>query len=93
MKNYDDYIVFILGIDDTLISRTLQDQMSIESDLYWAYETAVRIAIKFQKYDQRNINTQSQLDSYYEFLIDYEEELLSFILENKDFEIKPEEDN
>lgn len=89
--NYDDYILFILGVDYNTISRAIRDKLDECSDLYEMYNVCLQIAREFEKYDQQNVNIMSKIDSFYDFIVDYKDELLKFI--NGDlqkFEIKGE---
>lgn len=87
MLPYDDYIVFLLGSDRFEICNTIRD-MADEFGIDTMYTRCIYLAIKFQKYDQRNVNTQSQYDSFCEFLVAYEKEIIDYLENDVRFDIK-----
>lgn len=89
----DDYIVFVLGVDESKISKLIRDKLSETCDLYEMYNTCRHIALRFEQYDQRHVNTMSKIDSFYYFLVEYEKEIIDYIEGDiQDFEVKDEEE-
>lgn len=88
---YDEYIIFVLGVDYTTISRAIRDKLDECSDLYEMYNVCKTIAEQFEIYDQNNVNIMSQIDSFYKFIVDYEKELLDYINgDTQNFKVKKE---
>ena len=88
---YNEYILFILGVNSDNISRQIRDKLSENDDLYEMYMKCRYLAKQFDIYDQRNVNTRSQLDSYYDFTFEYETEIIEYIKYDIEFEIRREE--
>lgn len=88
---YDEYIIFVLGVDYNTISCAIRDKLDECSDLFEMYRVCKTIATQFEIYDQNNVNTMSQIDSFYEFIVDYEKELLDYINgDTQNFKVKKE---
>ncbi len=81
-KNYDNYIVYILGADDFNICKELRD-LGASFGMDVAYNKAVAIAQKFELYDKQlpHISQYLNLTTFIEY---YNEQLLDFI-NDKDF--------
>ena len=88
---YDEYILFILGVNSDNISTLIRDKLSENDDLYEMYVKCRYLAKQFEKYDQRNVNTRSKLDSYYDFTVEYETKIIDYVAYDIEFEIRSEE--
>lgn len=88
---YAEYIVFVLAVNDDNISKQIRNKLRENDDLYEMYMKCRYLAKQFDIYDQRNVNTRSQLDSYYDFIFEYETEIIEYIKYDKEFEIRSEE--
>ena len=90
-KNYDEYIVFLLGADNFDVChklRKLAEQIGMDE----TYEYAVYIAQKFNEYDdyvtkELNFNW-SQYDCFEEFLSKHETKINNYIDNSIEFEIE-----
>ena len=88
----DEYIIFVLGVDESEISKIIRDKLSETCDLYEMYNTCRHIALRFEEYDQQHVNTMSKIESFYYFLDDYEKEIIDYIEGDiQDFEIRSED--
>jgi hypothetical protein len=80
MRNYDDYIVFLLGADDFKISKLIRKKAEELGDMFGAYELSITIAQKFEEYSEKyfmyDISTYEVFANYLE---DYEKEIVDFI--------------
>lgn len=90
-KDYDEYIVFLLGADNFDVChklRKLAEQIGMDG----TYEYAVYIAQKFNEcynYITKKLKFNwSQYDCFEEFLFNYEEEILYYIDNSIEFKIK-----
>ena len=61
----DEYIIFVLGVDESNISKIIRDKLSETCDLYEMYNTCRHIALRFEEYDQQHVNTMSKIESFY----------------------------
>lgn len=87
----DEYIVFVLGVDTTKISQYIRQKLDETCDLYEMYESCKFINKKFEEYDKQYYNIYSQIESFYNFLEDYEDEIIAYLDgEIIDFYIKKE---
>ena len=75
----DDYIMFVLGVDNSKISKLIRDKLDETSDLYEMYNTCSQIASQFELYDKQYYNIYSRIDSFYKFLDEYEKEIIDYI--------------
>lgn len=82
-KNYSDYIVYILGADNFDISIKLRNYGAVFG-MDTAYNKAVAIAQKFELYDKQ-LPYISQYLNLTAFIEHYNEQLLDFIINDKDF--------
>lgn len=76
-RNYDDYILFLLGADDFYISheiRALCQKIGMDG----AYECCQYIAQQFEKFDKHHTQI-SQYDSFTQFLELYHDNILDYI--------------
>lgn len=78
MKGYSDYIVFVLGCDSSRVSNLIREKLKENSDLYETWVHCRYIASRFQEYDKTMINV-SQIESFYKFLEDYEDQIVSYL--------------
>jgi len=82
------YIAFLLGIDNFFIShkiRDLNEEFAIPIELF---EDCMFIAKKFLEYDKRNYNTMGEYESLEYFLQDYENEIVEYLENRTNFEIR-----
>lgn len=91
-KDYDDYIVFLLGTDEFDVCNKIKKWAKNNYDMYGAYEMCVEIAKKFEKYD-RQYPDCSQYDNFECFLDEYNKELIDFIENDINFEVREDEKN
>jgi hypothetical protein len=87
----DDYIMFVLGVDTSKISKIIREKLNETSDLWEMYNTCSQIAYQFEIYDKQYYNIYSRIDSFYKFLEEYEKEIIDYINGDAEiFEIKKE---
>lgn len=89
MKDYDDYIVFLLGSDDFAISKRLRDERDFLG-MDGFYDLCIEIAKKFQEFDNELMLKYSTIDLYsslQKFLQDYDKQLFDYIEKGIDFDI------
>lgn len=82
------YIAFLLGIDNFYIShkiRDLNEEFAVPIELF---EDCTYIAKKFLEYDKKYFNTMSEYDSLAYFLKEYENEIVEYLENRTNFEIK-----
>ena len=83
----NNYIVFLLGADNfgeiTKELRFFGKEFGMDTE----YEKCKYIANKFYIYDKNNKNI-SEYDSLCKFIIKYEQQILDYIIKEKDFEIE-----
>lgn len=85
-KDFDNYIVFLLGTDNFEISKEIR-HLAEEFGMDGIYEDCVYIAQQFEKYDKNNYNTTSQYESLEKFLATYDTEIKEFLHNRTKFEI------
>ena len=85
MKNYDNYICFVLGADSFKICDTIRTA-SASYGMDTIYEKCKYISAKFVEYDKKENKNISTYDSLAEFLVEYEKQIEDFIFD--DIEIK-----
>ena len=91
MKNYDDYIVFVLGTDNFNFSQKLRNMYDLGMDEL--YGVCVYIAQKFEEYDNYTIDMGhniSQYENLCRFLHDYEKQIDDYLIDYTEFEIVKE---
>lgn len=87
IKKYDDYVVFLLGMEDFDISkhiREIANEWSSDS----VYDDCIYIAKKFEIYDKDKYDTISQYDSLRHFLDEYNKEIMDYLDMRIGFELK-----
>lgn len=88
MVGYDDYILFVLGVNNNALSCLIRSHLRSTDDMYGMYQKCQRIAEEFSIYDGNRPNI-SQLDNYYAFVAEYEQELYDYVCDDADdFRIK-----
>ena len=95
MRNYDDYIVFLLGADNFKISKSIRKKAEELGDMFGVYELCVTLAQKFEEYSEKYFMYDiSTYDVFANYLEDYEKEIVDFIESDgvNYFEIRSEED-
>ena len=80
MRNYNDYIVFLLGADDFKISKLRRKKADALGDMFGVYELCVTLAQKFEEYSEKYFTYDiSTYDVFANYLEDYEKEIIDFI--------------
>ena len=90
MKNYDDYIVFLLGADSFKVCDTFRT-LSASYGMDTMFEYCQHISAKFIEYDKKENLNISTYDSFARFLAQYEQQIDNYLFNNIDFDIKSEE--
>lgn len=85
-----EYIIFILGANTNDISIRLRKRVQEEDDLWLGFEIADYIVDKFMEFDKQYSEIMSELCSFYKFVSEYYEELIAFIDDGVEFDLKKE---
>ena len=83
-KKFDNYIVFLLGADNFDICKLIRDKAKKENCIDVMFEICKDIAEQFEKYDKKHIE-KNQYENFEKFLIKYEDEIIAYIEEDKNF--------
>lgn len=85
----ETYITFLLIGDKFKVSKLLREKCG-EWGMDEMFDVCVYIAKKFIQYDDHNYETMSLYDSFDNFLYDHDKEIVEYIENGTEFEIKGE---
>lgn len=85
MKNYDDYIVFLLGSDNFKVCQKIRELAELNG-MDTLYDDCIEIAKKFNIYDMLSPRI-AQYDNFADFINKYENEILDYIIKGNNFEV------
>lgn len=77
-KNYDNYVVFLLGTDDFGAVSDELHNVGYSYGMDTEYNLCIKIAENFQQYDELH-NNYSQYDNLSAYLFENEKQILNFI--------------
>lgn len=77
-KNYDDYIVFLLGADNFGEVTDKLHSIGYDYGMDTKYNLCIKIAENFKQYDELHIN-YPQYDNLSAYLFENEKQILNFI--------------
>ena len=85
-----EYIMFVLGANNNDISTLIRKRVADTDDLWKGFEICEYIVDKFIDFDKQYSDTMSELCSFYKFVCEYHDELVSFINNDVEFDLRKE---